>query len=276
MKERRDIWRWILDNLLSIISVIPIVFGVIATAWNWLKKGQFTMYDYILLLVVISLSLFMIIKQIIKKHNCRAVFFPGRFLYSSYSYIILEKVITYKRTVDDKLKYKRKWTIKAVNNQLSDIKDKYIWTGSNTDFSIQSENGIRRIETENRIGIWNCFRIYLNNSIKKGEIAEFAYSWPLISNIRDSYPFISVSTEEPTKNIVLKLQLGEQYKYQMILCEEYHSSDSDYSISSKKERLDENGEYIWTINNARRFRVYQIRWSWDEGKEPEECYSREG
>lgn len=269
----QKIKEWLISNILNILIIIvpaitasvPIIVGYVSNSLSYLS--------IILIIILMIFSGTLIIKTIWNITSYKSYKYPWFKIRNNYNYVVIEKKIKYRRTSNDVLQYSRYMNIKACSNRISYVFDKYIWTGNMPDkIKIEPLKGIINIENKSRIGIWRYFMIELDNHINKGETKELEYKWPDIDSCSKSSPFFSVSTDDPTKKIILSLELGEEYANQEIICEEFRAIDADYPISVKREKLDEKGIYEWKIEKHRikRFRQYRIRWSWTRGQQAAE------
>lgn len=267
---------WLINNALTIFILVgPGVLGFITTIRAYIK-GKLTVFDIIMIGLFFVIILALIAKAIWRRIDYRSYYYPWSKILTGYNYTVSRKEITYIRNKDDTLQFSRNMKIKCCNNRLGFILDKYIWTGENaSSIKLNPINGITKIEYKNRIGIWNYYVLELSNHIKKGEEREISYKWMNICNCKSSSPFFSTSTDEPTKEIILVLELGEEYANQEIVCEEFRAIESDYPLSIRKDKLDEHGRYRWEISKhkAKRFRYYRIRWSWVKGQNAMEFYN---
>ena len=264
---------WLINNILTILTIIfpiitatlPIIIGFISNSMNLLSITLITF--------IIIFSIIMIIKNIWNITSYKSYHYPWLKIRNNYNYEVIEKKITYKRTANDVLQYSRYMNIKACSNRVNYVFDKYIWTGNNTDvLKIELSKGIINIENKSRIGIWRYFMMELDNHINKGETKELAYKWPNINCCSKSSPFFSVSTDDPTKKIILSLELGEQYAGQEIVCEEFRAIEADFPIATETHHLNDKGIYEWEIKKPKikRFRQYRIRWAWTVGQQAAE------
>lgn len=268
------LWEIIFSNLVSILLSLPTLGGLVVAVWGILTKSLSILDVILLALLVLSLIVFISV-AIWRNTSYKAYYYPRRFLRTSSNYEVIEKTVSFVRTEDDKLNYSRKMRIKCLSNRLFSILDKYIWTGPVTGaFKIVRDEGISKIKTEPRIGIWQYFEIELRNHMVKGDEGTISYHWPVISNCSEASPFFSASTDEPTRRLKLELKLGAKYKGQKVMCEEYRAIESDFSISCKEEELDENGSFTWDIPKVKRFRHYRMRWSWEAGQPAAEIDER--
>lgn len=275
-KEKIKIW--ILNNLLSILKlVVPSIVSVGSIVACRILE-LLTWIEFFLLMALIIVFILIGVKMLWNSLSYKSYHYPWSKINTAYNYIVLEKNIVYKREKDDTLQYSREMIIQGCSNRVDYAYDKYIWTGVQANnIKIKPIKGIANIKHKSRIGIWNYFVMELNNHMEKGDVRELLYKWPDVQQCTKSSPFFSTSTDEPTKKIVLLLDLGEEYAEQEIVCEEFRAIESDYPIYVKRDRLDERGVYKWEIPSykVKRFRHYRIRWSWNKGQPAAEIVKEE-
>lgn len=259
---------WILNNILTIIEILPGLIGICYTTIGDVAE-TLTEREFYLLLVLLIILVLVAIRAVWNVISYKSYYYPWLKIRTIYNYTVLEKKITYRRDSKDALHYSRTMKIKCCSNLVEYAYDKYIWTGIQpNDVKIIPVNGIAGIKDKSRIGIWHYFEMELNNHMRKGDEREISYKWPNIESCTKSSPFFSTSTDEPTKKIILSLELGEEYANQEIICEEFRAVESDYPMCIEKRKLDERGNYTWEIPwyKVKMFRHYRIRWSWCKGQ----------
>ncbi len=99
MKGKDRIKTWIANNIVGLFSVIPLFSSWITAALKWINNSSLNIYDIILICLITILSFGIIIKTIIKKCNCRAVSYPGSYLYFQ-SYRFIDKLISGEKLED--------------------------------------------------------------------------------------------------------------------------------------------------------------------------------
>lgn len=265
----QKIKEWILNNILTILTiVVPGVGSIYATIAGHIS-GKLTLLDFALILALLIILITLAIKTAWNKISFKSYRYPWLKIRTAYNYIVTEKTITYKRNANDILRFSRTMKIKCCSNRINYALDKYIWTGIQPNqVEIKPTEGIAHIREKSRIGIWRYIVLELDNHMGKGDKKTLSYEWPDIPQCSKSSPFFSTSTDEPTQKIFLKLELGEEYANQEIICEEFRAIESDYPIYTEKRNLDERGSYTWEISpyKIKRFRHYRIRWSWKKGQ----------
>lgn len=258
---------WILNNILTLLTIIIPACGSICVAIMGSLSGELTKFDIFLIGLLLFIIFILLIKSIWNKVSYKSYQYPWSKIRTSYNYEILEKTVTYKRDDSDVLEYNRCIKIKSLSNRLNYAVDKYIWTGTQQETAqIAPIEGISNIKDMSRIGIWHYFIMIFENHMERGETKVLSYAWPKIEECKKSSPFFSASTDEPTKKLSLIIELGSEYANQEIICEEFRAVESDYPISKTITNLDDRGVYRWDISGIKRFRHYRIRWSWSKGK----------
>lgn len=254
---------WLINNLLPIIqgtiTGLSYVIKIIITGWHW------TITEIILLSLTTVAFIIVLSKYLWDKFSYRAYCYPWSKIRSNY--IIENKHIKY-TAKNSNAHYSRELTVKCQTNHLDSILDKYIWTGKVEPWPLRPVRNIKELKMEARIGVWKYFRVVFDHIINKGDTITVGYEWPNIIDCKSSSPFFSTTTEEPTKNIIMSLNLGSSYSGATIYLEEYRSMGSDYQIKVVQEKLDDNGYYQWNIRKPKRFRYYLIRWAWNTNDTP--------
>lgn len=273
----RKILNWFANNILTILfTVIPFILGV-SPSISAYSHGRITELDLFFIVALLIVVIAVVAYFLWNVFSYRSYRYPFFKIHSNYTFEVLEKTISYKRTKKDSLHYERKMKIKCRTNCLNYIFDKYIWTGSqNNTVTIQPVTEISLIRDKSRIGIWRYILLELQNHMDMGDVREISYKWPVLPDCKKSSPFFSTSTDEPTKKIYMKLDLGKEYANQEIVCEVFRAIESDYPIYSEACQLDDYGRFTWDVKRVKRFRYYRIRWSWIVGQTAGEMDSMDG
>lgn len=263
---------FIINNALTLLLGLPTIGSGIMAIKTYIEKQTLSELEVFLICILIIVLSVALGKAIWNSTSYKSYYYPWLKVRTMYNYKVLKKVISYERTDDDVLKYKRSLRIQSCANRLESVNDKYIWTGGQSeqlgivpDKNDAGEKTIKKITPMRKMGTWNYFNMELRNHMTKGEKQTLAYKWLPVYDCRESSPFFSASTDAETKALVLKLSLGKRYANQQIICEEFRAVESDYKISSVVHNLDEQGNYTWEPK-VKRFRHYRIRWSWDVGQ----------
>lgn len=264
---------WFANNAVTVLLGLPTIGSFVATIRKFFSRQTISPLEIILTVSLLVILIILICKGIWDAFSYKSYHYPWSKVRTMYNYKVLKKTITYERLSDDRVNYKRTLQIKSFANRLESISDKYIWTGSaegaiviKPDKDASGKKEVKKISPKTKIGIWNYFTVEFCNHMIKGDTRTLAYKWPTFSHCKDSSPFISASTDELTKSLIMRLTLGKEYANQEIICEEFRAIESDYQISSVVHHLDEHGSFEWNVPRVKRFRHYRMRWSWEIGQ----------
>lgn len=256
---------WIINNIIGILTIAwPIIVFLFKSVF--LNNNKWTPLEQVLLLLIVLESIIILSKFLWNKFSYKSYIYPRSRISSNY--IVLKKIVNYRVNEKGELFFSRTLEIKSKINHLESIFDKFIWTGNNRAEVPRPEKNVSTITEQPTIGIWRYIRVTLKDSLSKGEEREISYKWPKISDCTSSSPFVSTSTEEPTKQLIFKIKLGAKYSNREIRLEEFRAIEADNPISVKIVRLDNNGDYEWDVSNIKRFRHYRVRWSWELDNSP--------
>lgn len=250
------------DNILTLFIGIPTLCGMFAIVKKWMSNTHWSTFEIILVIFNAIIIIFFVILLIVNKTSYKAYIYP--ISKTRTNYIINKKITRYCRNEKNELNFSRELDIKSCCNSLESVFDKYIWTGNSNGLIPNPKKNIRKIQLENKIGIWNYLRIVLEDPLRKGHPKLIKYNWPLIKDCNSSSPFVSCDTDIPTKSLIFELELGNEFKDADLILEEFRAIESDFSLSTKKVKFDKYGAYEWKVKNPKRFRLYRMRWSWNK------------
>ena len=273
----KDIWKSIKGDYLPAISLAQFLLSTGAAVYTFIAKNGISLLEFILFAVVIAETAIILGSVIWQRTSYKSYYYPYSKIWTDYT--VLSKTIEYKlektSNGEHELHYSREMKLKAKKDQFDNFIDFYHWSGDpskSTANKPKGVDGIAEITDRASIGIWTYFRVRINEKLDKGREKTVKYKWPTIQNAKASKPFFSTSTEVATKMLILKLDLGPEYKGQKIRKQTYRANESLMEIanSNNNAELDEYGRYEWKIDNVRRFRYYRIIWNWTVGEEPKE------
>lgn len=260
--SRERIVDWLINNILTIISLLVPIFPIIYKAmFGYLY--YWTLMEIVLLGALILESAMLLIWIIWNKVSYKSYRYPWSKI--STNYTVISKHLFYTINDHDELSFSRTTKIKSHINNLESVFDKFIWTGRVEAGLPERGEHIRSIDQQSLIGIWKYFRITLEEHLSKGEEVTISYAWPRILDCKSASPFFSSSTDEPTKELIFTLKLGSRYAGQEIRLEEFRAIEADNPITVEVANLDLNGDYTWNVKKVKRFRYYRVRWSWERG-----------
>ncbi len=262
MSKRDKIKNWFLNNLVSIITLLwPVIVLVVTVFVTKMQKAQIR--EVILAVGLVVETIVLIIFRIWNHVSYKAYRYPADKLTIDYEFT--KKRIYYEVLADDKLRYSRTMTIRVLKGTKDCIMDQYLWTGKKEAILPTAGQHVRKIESCPLIGIWKTFRITFVSPVERNHELTYTYNWPLIESCKSSSPFVSVSTEEPTKEIEFSIKLGHLYSNKEVTIQEFRSieSPSDQPLSQVSLHFDEGGDLHHTIKNPKRFRYYRVLWTWE-------------
>lgn len=276
------LWNFIKSDFLPAFSLLQLFASVGTAVYTLISKTKLSVFEWVLIGVIILETALIFGRLIWQRCSYQSYYYPRSRIYTNYS--VLSKTVEYniKRDTangEHKLNYARELDIKAKVNNFDNFVDYYHWSGENkkqgtggsTIGKPNPAGGIDEITDRERIGIWTYFRVRINRTLAKGQTHHVRYEWPEIDQVKSSKPFFSTTTEVATKELILKLDLGEEYKGQEIWKQVFRANESLLQIVDvEKVNLDPHGRYEWKVENVKRFRYYRIIWNWTAGKAPED------
>lgn len=191
-----------------------------------------------------------------------------------FQYEVLEKKIEYLIGGDGLLHFSRTVTLRALTDQVDSYLDKYVWTGGEAGLPVPGKGAVETTKIL-KAGIWTFYATRFPVTLRKGQEHEFRVEWPPISNWRASSPFVSTSTEEPTRSLKFIVQvpapaLGEPWAY----WEEMRGIESAHDFDHDVIKADA-GRFEWEVRPSL-YRHYRLRWTWANGDKLQKMPSLEG
>lgn len=251
---------WISNNFLSIISLFSTGLGWVAMViWKFISK-TFTALDWVLITILLVQSIFFIGFACWRKFSFKSYHYPSGPIRPSY--LVLEQKLNY--LVDEKnekLNFTSDKKIKCCDDRLPSIQGKYIWTGDSDANIPKNQLGYNFLSINNKKGIWTYYMVQFSDCLLKGQIKDIKYEYHF-DKYTTSSPFLSATTEEPTKYISFHLELGNSVEGTTFTIEEFRSTEGEYPISSKTLPISANGTIDYEIKHPKRFRYYRISWEW--------------
>ena len=177
-------------------------------------------------------------------------------------FLILDKTYSFSLPSEDgTATLERRIRVKALVDNLDHYVDRFVWTGGPANLPAPMEGCVGVNALARRVGIWTYYSTEFGRTLRKGEELEFAVRW-LLSNWRDASPFISTSTEEPTKKLKLLLQFPPAVMATpVVLAEVSRGIESNDAFSTETLSCDASGRLEWSPV-AKLYRHYRLRWAW--------------
>lgn len=183
-----------------------------------------------------------------------------------HQFVVLEKRISYKIDAERGLLFSRTIKLKSKIDGLDRHTDKFLWTGGQASLPA-ADVGCVATQEWNRAGVWTFYTTQLDRTLNRGDIHEFTVKWAL-QNWRDSRPFVSSSTDEPTKKIVFELDLTQAQVTSGLIAEHLRAIEAANPFLSSEYKLDA-GRFTWDVKRPRLYQHYRLRWQWSGFGEPE-------
>jgi len=262
-KDPNKISQIILGTITSIIS--GIILTIITTLWEKFQLNLITLCIVLSVVIFIETSVIIGI-QLWKRNSYKSTYYPFRkiqykyeFKYREIFYKMVERVENNQTFYD--LEFSRKVTVVATSNECDRISERYIWTGNSESSIPKAGKNVQDINQQvHQPGIWNYYDVIFRKLGKHKEI-DLEYKWPTIQNCKSASPFVSTSTDTPTKELIFNIDLGKNYANKDLWLEEHRSIDGSNLLSTKDYQFDDEGKCIIKLH-PKRFRHFQINWKW--------------
>jgi hypothetical protein len=177
-------------------------------------------------------------------------------------YEILREEISYVVGKDHILSYSRRFRVKALEDNIDDFIDQFVWTGGAAGVPLPGV-GVTTVEPRLQAGIWTYYTARFPRHLKKGETHEFVVTWPPIKNWLDSSPFVSSSTDLPTRELTFIIDIPTEAIRAAAFGEEMRSIESAFPMNTVDLSFD-RGRLQWSPR-TKLYRHYRVRWSWAQG-----------
>lgn len=195
-------------------------------------------------------------REVYRQTSYRACTYPR----VRFPYEIISKTISYRIDHDEVLHFSRTVRIRSRVDGLEAYQDKYLWTGGAAGLP-SAGGGCVKTSQLVKAGIWTFFSTQLDRTLNRGQEHEFTVEWPPLENWRNSSPFVSSSTDEPTRALTFEVDLGDLKVEGPLIAEQLRSIESPSAFSWSDLPL-KNGRIEWKISRPRLYRHYRLRWEW--------------
>lgn len=259
MEIIRKILKWLVNNFIGIIAFFISGSEVTAIILKAIQQTAFTTLEIVLLVLTLTESIILIIFVLWRRLSYKSTHYPWGKIKPSY--IIESQEINYIITENNFLEFSYLRKIKCLSDKLNNIPGKYIWTGKRDANLPQDQTGYSFHEVRQK-GIWNFYEIRFNDCLLRNHTKEVLSKFNPIPDCTSASPFVSATTEEPTKKIIFKIVLGNYVEGDTVTLEEYRSTEGFYPLSSCSIPISPGGIINYTIKNPKRFRFYEISWTW--------------
>lgn len=245
---------------------VPGIIAVLLAIVEKVKNIKIPIGYWICTIIVALVITILIIRKINMRKSFRSYYYPKKQIRPTY---IIEKIVlNYTVTRRKELNYSNVITIRALNDAFDRFTKKFLWTGLSPAnipklSDCENINNVYPAPNARNSSPWSLFQVVIN-PINKNQIHQCTLRWPTIKHCTmGKTSYLSYSTDEPTKEIVFNIDLGQAYAARRIKVGEYQSMGSLNPLIGQtyEDYLDANGRKTITIK-AKRFRYYLVDWDW--------------
>lgn len=230
-------------------AVVLIFVGTISY-WGKIPFAYLIFIGVIVLILIAVAS-----RETLLRRSYRYAWYPK----VGHHFLILNKTIGYNVLDDGKLHFFRRMKIRALSDNVTSVLDKYVWTGGSNQLPSPGF-GVSRVEEDLNASIWRYYRTILPRTLRKGETHEFQVDWYL-DGWRNSQPFFSTSTEEPTKELTFDFLVPKDaISQQGVYFETMRGIESFYPFQAESMKV-VHGGLVHTFK-PKLYRHYRLRWAW--------------
>lgn len=199
--------------------------------------------------------------EVSKRRSFRRPYYPR----VKFPYEVLEKHVSYEIGEDGSLLYRRRFRIKALTDVLSTFVDKFQWTAGTSPFPTPG-TGVSAVNPLSKAGIWTYYTVSFDQSLHRNQVFEFELEWPPIDDWRAASPFVSISTEEPTRLVSFSLTIPSgALANSDAYAEVTRGIEASHTLETSKMAFDAHGHLAWTAP-SKLYRHYRLRWAWSGTK----------
>jgi hypothetical protein len=210
----------------------------------------------ILAVLLLAVALAGLIITVVHRRSYKYATYPK----VHFHFEVISKKIIYRINENEELEYSRVIKVRALQDNLDSYTDKFVWTGGECE-TLLAGDGATRVEPRFSVGIWTFYRVMFDLVLRQGEEHEFEVKWPALTNWKESSPFISASTDEPTQALEFDVLIPSSYLASTsAVVEELRGIESLYPFQSKVIKF-EHHHLAWSPT-PKLYRHYRLRWSW--------------
>jgi hypothetical protein len=211
----------------------------------------------LLLAVALLLVIFLFgLIEVARRRSSRFAWYPR----VKFHFEVINKKIIYRIDEKGDLRYSRRLIVRALQDNLDGFTDRFVWTGGACD-APTGGTGVTSVETRLVAGIWTFFHVNFDRTLRRGEEHEFEIIWPALRNWKNASPFVSTSTDEPTRSLTFEVTIPEvELSSSTALLEELRGIEAIYPFKTEKIQFDNNR--VLVSPHPKLYRHYRLRWSW--------------
>jgi len=253
MKKETNSFKSIFDNLVAQLIWTGIAaFLTGAITFTISRKFEFSLLEIVLMISLSVIIIFAISYVIYRGKNKKLPIYNP----VDCDFIMLREERVHKWLNQTDYIHKRRYTLKALRNGLTEYIDKFQWTG-NEYVLIGGGSEYTLEEDKNTKNVFNLYHFKFNHSLKKGDIIEVEATWKAKGPAK---PFFSTTIEEPTEILVMSVMLYPESEIKEVYCEMESYKGAKCPSENHRVKLNSDGEYVWQVNNPKLLHHYEINW----------------
>ena len=162
------------------------------------------------------------------------------------------------------LDYTKHIRLRAGHDGLRGFADRILWTGGDTGLpECTSEVDCKVRPMLNSHGAWDHFQVDFDDPLRAGQEIEFELSWQGLTNWPNARPFLSTSTDEPTRQIRFDLRIpGELRLDDRATFEMLRSASALEPSHVERLTFDDSGHLFRQIDGPEPNCHFRINWQW--------------
>ena len=286
MDRGNEVWTTIIKNIIIEFVGAGLTWGVLSVlnVFSWLDR---------ILIAILLLFVILGVRILVWVNSYKSYYYRNSEINRNYSFI--NKTIHYHLNNKNELKFSIDCEVKSNIEQLEYIYNKNVWTGKEKNEDKRNEQNSKKrnyypdkglssgikdfIFDEESVGLWEKYKVQLDETVRKGKKYPIRFVWKNISNCDTSSPFVSTNTDILTEEIVFDVNLGKSYANTPLKLHIYRGMESDYELQPAINcSFDKQGRFKWKIcknpcsqqstavgcyeSAIKQFRYYMITWHW--------------
>jgi hypothetical protein len=153
---------------------------------------------------------------------------------------------------------RRFYKVMFLQDGIDTLREFYFWTGTDPS-PPRVIGGTCEVSEPYNDTIWTVVDLRLQRAFNKGETYEYELEWNLDDTDRQSRPFFSAPTNEPTRHLKFSLYLPETPLVEDVVVEQRRSIDSLVPFHSEQLPI-RDGHAAWEKTNPGRYFYYCLHW----------------
>lgn len=210
-------WNLAVHSLAILLSWLLSYVAVI-----WLSGSFAVVRQYQWLAITILTIAILLIGIKIYIRNSRSIpVFPK----AESDFLILDKEISIRFHSLEDIRYRKKFTLKALRKGLDRYTDKYKWSGDG-EVRVRSGHDEHQLRLTHRSALWQWYDLCFDRMLNKGDTIDIEVIWQIEDKNKTAIPFISTTVEEPTESLKMELWAAESFGIRQATCD--HKSNNGF------------------------------------------------